>query len=139
VVGWKFLWKNSAPGVRASDPSVVISTFITIYVLFLTGFGVLIGLITAKKDAREVWKPVAIAFLIVATAMDLWRMLDSTNDLYNAATSGLSYHALHDTIHDFFAYFVLNVFVIAVAVLAVCLPPRPPKNTPAAILRQKLD
>jgi len=67
--------------------------------------------------------------------MNLWRVLDSTGDLYKAATSKLSYHALYDIIHDFFAYFVLNVFVVMFAVLAACLPPGDPKS-PSEIWRQ---
>jgi hypothetical protein len=125
AIGWKHFWHNSASAKLSFDPGIVISTFITLYGFFLTGFGVLVGLLVTKKDSREIWKPVAIVFLIEGTLIDLWRVLNSTNDLYKAATHGLNYYALHDTIHDFFAYFVLNVFVVIFAVLATCLPPGP--------------
>ena len=138
AIGWKHIWHNSASGKMSLDPSIVISTFITLYGFFLTGFGVLVGLLVAKKDPREIWKPVAIVFLIEGTLIDLWRVLDSTNDLYKAATGGLTYYALHDTIHDFFAYFVLNVFVVIFAVLATCLP-RGPAITPITIWDQIRD
>ena len=114
----------------------MLNNFITLYVLFLTGVGVLVGFLTGKRD-RKIWKFVAIALLIEVTIVDLWRVLDSTGDLYKAATSKLSLHALYDTIHDFIAYFVLNVFVIMIAVLAACLPTETLK-TPEA-LRQILD
>jgi hypothetical protein len=138
AIGWKFFWHNPAPAQKTFDPSIVISTFITLYGLFLTGFGILVGLLTAKKDARRIWKPVAIVFLIGGALIDLWRVLDSTNDLYKAATHGLTYHALYDTVHDFFAYFVLNVFVVIFAVLATCLPPGP-SITPKTIWEQIRD
>ena len=93
ALAWKFLWTNPAPPGRVADPSIVISTFITLYGLFLAGFGVLAGFVIAKEKAREVLKTIAIIFLIEAAIMDLWRVSDSTNDLYQAATSGLSRRA----------------------------------------------
>src|SRR5215467_7735306 len=134
----KAFWPNSAStATHAPGSSVVLSNFITVYVLFLTGFGVLAGLLTGKKHAREIWKPVAIFYLIGAAGVDLWRVLDATHDLYNAATSGLSSHSLNDDVHDFIIYFVINVFVVGFAVMAVCLPPGFPR-TPAAFLRHTL-
>jgi DNA-binding CsgD family transcriptional regulator len=133
------LWPNPASTTKlALDPSVVLNNFITVYVLFLTGFGVLAGLLTAKKDAREIWKPVAIVLLIGAAGVDLWRVLDATHDLFNAATSGLSRHNLNDTVHDFVIYFVINVFVVGFAVLAVCLSSGSPK-TPSAFWKQMMQ
>jgi hypothetical protein len=135
AVIWKYVWTNPTPANKVvGDPSVVIGTFITLYGLFIGGFGVLVGLVMNAKHEKEVWKFAAILLLIEATAMDLWRVFDSTNDLYNAATNGLSSRALHDTTHDFFAYFVLNAFVVAVAV-AACMPPRSQGNPPAIPLR----
>jgi len=40
---------------KASDSSIVLSNFVTLYVLFLTGFGVLVGFLTGKKQCREIW------------------------------------------------------------------------------------
>jgi hypothetical protein len=124
LLAWKHLWTNPAPKGTANDPSIVISTFITLYTFFLTGFVALVGLVTSKEQAREVLKAVAIFSLIEATLMDLWRVSDSMDDLYKAATNGLTYQALYDTIHDFYAYFVINVFVVVVAVMAACMPAR---------------
>jgi hypothetical protein len=59
ALAWKYGWTNPAPPGNATDPSVVISTFITLYGLFLTGFGVLAGFVIAKRKAREVLKSVA--------------------------------------------------------------------------------
>jgi hypothetical protein len=64
VLAWKSIWANSAPLKNAIDPSIVISTFIALNGSFLTGFGVLGGLVAAKKQARKVLRFVAIFFLI---------------------------------------------------------------------------
>ena len=135
---WKFTWHNPAPMSKASDPSIVLNNFITLYVLFLTGVGILVGFLTGKRQCRKIWKPVAIALLIEVTIVDLWRVLDSTGDLYKAATSNLDSHTLYDIIHDFFAYFAINVFVVMFAVLAACLPRGSP-ITPAEIWKRMRD
>ena len=86
------------------DPSVVIGTFITLYGLFIGGFGVLVAFIAKrgrKKESLEILeilKVMAIALLVEATGLDLWRILNSTGDLFTAATSELSYHVLNDTV-----------------------------------------
>jgi hypothetical protein len=106
----------------------VITTFITLYGLFIGGFGVLTGFV-AKKDVNEreymrAWKAAAITFLILGAAMDLWRVLDSTGDLFTAATSGLKYPYLKDDITDFRIYFSINVFVVIVSIMFAVWPAR---------------
>jgi hypothetical protein len=119
VLVWKF--KPIAPPYTTSkgpplDPTAVITTFITLYGLFIGGFGVLIGFVAQKKVKKiewlTAWRAAAISFLIVGVGMDLWRVLDSTNDLFIAATHGLDYPHLKDDITDFTIYFFINVFVI---------------------------
>lgn len=100
VVLLKYNWTSSASANQVSDPSIVIGTFITLYGLFIGAFGVLVGFVVKKKrgaDVLEVLRVAAIAFLAGASILDLLRVLDSTNDLFMAATSGLSYRALADS------------------------------------------
>jgi len=102
-----------------SDPSVVIGTFITLYTVFIGGFGVLAGFLVKRGQAEgwlEVLRVMAIALLVAATGLDLWRVLNSTGDLFTTATSGLSYRTLNDTVYDFKVYFVINVSVVAVSI-----------------------
>ena len=123
LLAWKYLWTNQARSDQLSDPSgasVVVGTFITLYSLFLAGFSGLAGFVNRKR-VKMFWAIVAIAFLIEAAAVDLWRVLDSTGDLYSAATKGLSRRQLNDDAHDFKAYFALNVLVVAFVLAVACV------------------
>lgn len=126
------LWKPIAPpaasGPKAASPTVVITTFITLYGLFIGGFGVLTGYV-AKKNIKKseclrAWKAAAITFLILGALTDLWRVLDSTGDLFRAATSGLHVPALKDDINDFKIYFSINVFVVIFGIGVAAWPTR---------------
>jgi hypothetical protein len=118
VLIWKF--KPHAPPYTKPknplDPTAVITTFITLYGLFIAGFGVLIGFVVKKKvkgtERLTAWRIAAIWLLILGFGMDLWRVYDSTNDLFIAAASGLDYQHLKDDINDFRIYFFVNIFVI---------------------------
>jgi hypothetical protein len=121
----KWWWHNGAAKSTVSDPQVLVATFITLYGLFIAGFGALATFVTRGRY-RRVWQVLAVALLIGATALDLYRVLDSTYDLYYAATSGLTNHALNDDTHDFIVYFCVNVGVFAIAVIAACLPYKDP-------------
>jgi hypothetical protein len=128
LVLWTGLWTNRASGTKVPDPSVVIGTFITLYVLFLGAFGTLVGFITGRSVSMG-FKTMAIALIVLAALTDLWRVEDSTGDLYRAATNGLSYRQLSDDVHDFKQYFFVNAFVVAAAIAVACWPgslrPRP--------------
>ena len=120
-----WIFKPIAPPYTAKgpplDPTAVITTFITLYGLFIGGFGVLIGFVAQKKVKKikwlTAWRAAAISFLIVGVGMDLWRVLDSTNDLFKAAARGLDYPHLKDDITDFTIYFFINVFVIMFSIV----------------------
>ena len=130
VVLLKYNWTSSAPTNQVSDPSIVIGTFITLYGLFIGAFGVLVGFVVKKKrgtDFLEVLRVAAIALLAGASILDLLRVLDSTNDLFTAATSGLSYRALADTVRDFKIYFFVNMAVAAFSIVVACLLPSSPE------------
>jgi xanthine/uracil permease len=125
LVLFKHVWQNLASKQRISDPSVVIGTFITLYGLFIAVFGIVIGIVTKRRCEKERWeilRVAAIALLAMALLMDLWRVLDSTTDLFTSATSGLSYRALKDDIKDFEIYFFINVAVVIFNIAASVLP-----------------
>jgi hypothetical protein len=129
VVVLKVEWTSSAPTNKVSDPSVVIGTFITLYGLFIGAFGVLVGFVANKghgTDLMEVLRVAAIALLAGGALMDLLRVLDSTNDLFTAATSGLSYRALADTVRDFRIYFFVNMLVATFGIAVASLLPGSP-------------
>jgi heme/copper-type cytochrome/quinol oxidase subunit 2 len=123
---------------KISDSSTVIGTFITLYVFFIGGFGVLVSFVAKKRDKKatkkrdkkndrlEIASTVTITLLVAAAVMDLWRVLDSTGDLFKAATSGLSYRALQDDTNDFRIYFGINVVVVIFSIgIAIFLPGQP--------------
>ncbi|MEP7179992.1 MAG: hypothetical protein ABI775_12950 [Pseudonocardiales bacterium] len=106
-----------------SDASTLIGTLITLYALFLGGFTGLVGFVV-KARASPPWKVVAVEFLIAGATLDLVRIWDATtHDLFKAATRGLSPHEIRDDINDFNHFFLVNVVVVAFAVLAACLGP----------------
>jgi hypothetical protein len=129
VLLWKKLWVNPAPRNHVSDASIVIGTFITLYGLFIGGFGVLTGLVTSAKTPH-VPKIVAIILLVEAAGLDLFQVLSSTTDLFAAATTGLTFYELNDDVHDFLAYFLINTFVASAAVVVAAVGPRYRGPTP---------
>jgi H+/Cl- antiporter ClcA len=123
---WKPIAPPAASGPKTSSPTVVITTFITLYGLFIGGFGVLTGFVARKdieqRESLKAWKAAAITFLILGALTDLWRVLDSTGDLFRAATSGLHVPALKDDINDFRIYFSINVFVVIFSIGVAAWP-----------------
>lgn len=125
-------WKPRYPAsVRIiPDPSALIGTFVTLYGLFIGAFGVLVGFLATKSTEKrplEAFRYSAITFLAVATILDLFRVWDASNDLFRAATHGLSYSALHDDVIDFQIYFGLNLAVGVFGLVALSLLPRAAK------------
>src|SRR5262249_18022755 len=104
----KVHWTNDASTTNAPDASVLIATFIALYSLFITSFSVLAGFVAVRK-IHNAPKIAAIALLIAATAWDLIQLLNSTGDLYGAATTGLTFRQLRDDVHDFQIYFFISV------------------------------
>ena len=120
-VAWaRYGWTNHAPKTRGPDGSVLIGTFITLYGLFLGGFGVLAGF--ASKISHVTLRVMALAFIGEASILDLFRVLNSTEDLYSTTVRKLTFFQLHDNMHDFLIYFIVNLAVSAFALLTVCLP-----------------
>jgi hypothetical protein len=133
VVIWlKFSWVNHGLKLPGPDGSVLMSTFITLYGLFLGGFGVLGGFI--RKASHLQIKVMAITFLVEATVLDLLRVLNSTQDLYDTTVGKLTFFQLHDDMHDFLIYFSLNVAVSAFALVAAVWPPR--AATPVTVVQE---
>jgi hypothetical protein len=109
---------NEATG-DAPDASVLIATFITLYSAFIAGFLVLASFVVSRKRHLRL-RFIAVWFLVAATAVDLWRVLNAANDLYHNLVGSHTKHALLDYLHDFRIYFVLNIFITAfVIVVAV--------------------
>src|SRR5262249_52967011 len=75
-----------------------------------------------ERESLRAWKAAAITFLVLGVLMDLWRVLDSTGDLFSAATSGLKYSNLKDDITDFRIYFSINVFVVIFSIGVAAWP-----------------
>jgi hypothetical protein len=124
-----WFWKPHYPASSRirSDPSALIGTFVTLYGLFIGGFGLLVGFLTTKKHTQrrflETARYSAVTFLAVATFVDLVRVWDASNDLFKAVTHGLGYPALHDDVIDFQIYFGLNLAVGVFSLVVISLLP----------------
>ena len=70
-------------------------------------------------------KIIAVELIIGATLVDLWRIMDSTGDLFTSSNGGLTIHQMRDDINDFRLYFAINVLVVMFAIVAACLRDRP--------------
>ena len=121
---WKTVWTNGASAKQVlPQASVMIGTFITLYTVFIGGFGALASFVT-KARGHSIAQAIAVVLLIEVAALDLFQVLNSTNDLYATVTTGLTSYQLNDDVHDFRVYFSLNLVVATVAVLVACLPRR---------------
>jgi urease gamma subunit len=118
---WGRLWQNDAPKTAAADAGILISTFITIYTVFIAGFATLANFVL--KRGPRTWRIVAVEFMIVASIVNLARVGNSINDLYDAGVHGLTAFQVKDDAHDFFRYFFMNVVVVAFAVAVACWLP----------------
>jgi hypothetical protein len=110
---------NKAPSSLSPDASVLIGTFVSLYGLFIAGFGVLATFVSSRRRYQRL-RFIAVAFLIEASAMDLYCVWSSTDDLYGDIVGGLTQKQLFDDVHDFWIYFTVNAvvsaFIITVAV-----------------------
>lgn len=130
VILGKHLWTNDASQAPGPDGSGLIGTFITIYALFLGAFGGLTGLVV--KSSHDRLRRLALTFMVEAVVLDLFRISNSTEDLYRTTVGKLSYFELNDNMHDFKIYFLVNFGVSAFALVAAALPeghgPYPPAS-----------
>ncbi len=107
---YKYVWINRAPEKVSPDASVLLSTFITVYGVFITAFGVLTGFVIDMSE-RATLRLFALILLVEATLFDLYRIFNTTNDLYTNVIGKLTVFDLHDDVHDFIGYFALNAAV----------------------------
>jgi hypothetical protein len=128
VILWIISPTNKAPGY-ASDASVLIATFITLYSAFIAGFLVLASFVISRKRHLRL-RFIAVWFLVVATGVDLWRVLDAANGIYDNLVGSYTRHDLLDDLHDFYVYFVLNI-IISAFVIAVAVQGQDQANKPA--------
>jgi hypothetical protein len=130
AVFWsKYSWTNGGLKEKGPDGSILIGTFITLYTLFLGSFGGLTNFV--RKSPHTALRVSALAFMVEMAALDLYRVLNSTEDLYKTTIRTLTFFQLHDNMHDFMLYFILNLGVCAFVVMVACLPPRlPPLRWP---------
>jgi isoprenylcysteine carboxyl methyltransferase (ICMT) family protein YpbQ len=100
------------------DATVFISTLILIYTVFMAVYGALLPIVIAKK--REAWEWLALALMLVAILLNLYRIVNSLGDLYTTTMGQLTPGEIHDASYEFIHYyFSINVAVIAVALFVV--------------------
>jgi isoprenylcysteine carboxyl methyltransferase (ICMT) family protein YpbQ len=100
------------------DATVFISTLILIYTVFMAVYGALLPIVIAKK--REAWERLALALMLAAILLNLYRIVNSLGDLYTTTMGQLSPGKIHDASYEFIHnYFSINVVVTAVALFVV--------------------
>ena len=102
------------------DASVLLSTFITVYGVFIAAYGVLTGFAIAMSD-RATLRLFTLIVLVEATLFDLYRIFNTTNDLYTNVIGKLTVFDLHDDVHDFIGYFALNAAVTALTLVIAAM------------------
>lgn len=107
------------------DPTIFISTLILIYTVFISVYGLLLPTLTRElhsesersgrksESSRRPWRWLAQVLIVIAVFVDLWRMENSLNDLYDATIKCLTTGGLADAHVEFIAvWFPANVVVI---------------------------
>jgi uncharacterized membrane protein len=103
------------------DASVFISTLILIYTVFMAVYGTLLPMFIARE--RGAWEWLALALMLLAIGVNLWRILNSLGDLYTTSMGRLTANKIHDAGYEFtHYYFFSNVVVIVIALLVISLP-----------------
>jgi hypothetical protein len=115
---WVFedFFPNLGSTRKAPTASTVIGTFVTLYALFIGGFGGFAAFVVKRGDAvgsLEIRRVMAVVLLVFVTFLDLWRVLNSAGDL---STPALSYRSLQDIHRDFQIYFFINVVIAAFSI-----------------------
>lgn len=100
------------------DASVLISTLIVIYTVFMAVYGALLPILITKK--RGAWEWLALVLIVLAIGLNLYRIVNSLGDLYTTTMGRLGPGKIHDASYEFIHYyFAINVVVIAVALWAI--------------------
>jgi hypothetical protein len=130
---WSLGHNHESMTTVAPDASTLISMFITLYALFLGGFAGLVGFVVKETSRRFLfWKILAVELLIGAALVDLWRVLDSTQDLYRSGVGGLTAYQARDDVDGFAWFFYVNIAVVAFAIATACMPSQSTPSQPAA-------
>jgi hypothetical protein len=86
--------------------------------VFMAVYGALLPIVIAKK--REAWEWLALALMLAAILLNLYRIVNSLGDLYTTTMGQLSPGKIHDASYEFIHYyFSINVVAIAVALFVV--------------------
>ena len=108
------------------DATVFISTLILIYTVFLTVYGVILPQLLEKK--RRLWIWLMFSGIVIAVMVDSYRILNSVGDLYLTTIDTFSAKQVDDASNEFVWWFIGNVCVVAV--LLIALPFLPTENDP---------
>jgi hypothetical protein len=123
VLGIKFILDRTNEATAADakvlirpDASVLSGTFITLYTAFIAGFLALANFVATKKRHLKL-RFIAVWFLVAATGVDLWRVINAANDIYETLVGRHTRADLLDDLHDFWIYVILNVVIAAFVVI----------------------
>src|SRR3954453_9069861 len=99
------------------DATVMISTMVLVYAFFIAAYGTLTPMIVELQDSW--WRAAVLIFVSFAVVLDLFRILNSTADLYRTTMRQLNAAAVYDVVAEFAGYFIVNALVVGIALWAV--------------------
>jgi hypothetical protein len=95
------------------DATVMISTLILIYTFFIAAYGTLTPMVVAIRDPW--WRSAILVFMSSAVVLDLFRILNSTADLYRTTMRHMDAGKVHDAEAEFARYFIANAIIVGIA------------------------
>jgi hypothetical protein len=123
---------KAAPGKEMPDATVLISTLILVYTFFVAAYGALTPSIVGSR-ANQPWRLAALLLVFGTVGLDLWRVWNSTGDLYSTTMRQLHPDQVQDAVAEFARYFLVNVLVIVFALVVASWARSPEKDSsPAA-------
>lgn len=99
------------------DATVMISTLVLVYTVFIAAYGSLTPMVVEIQDPW--WRSTILTLISSAVVLDLFRILNSTADLYRTTMRHLDPAKIHDAEAEFSRYFIANALVVGIALWRV--------------------
>ena len=119
-------WKSSAGTDNPPNATTFISTLIVIYTVFLTVYGAILPqLVDTERKRGHPWYWFMALLTLVAVGVDLYRIINSLDDLYRTTNLALTPDKIDDASYEFSRYwFLLNVVVLILLLFTLSIQRR---------------
>jgi hypothetical protein len=117
------------------DATTLISTLVVIYTFFVAAFGTLAPFLIDKDRRTTLLNPtgrpnraflqvVALLYIVGAISLDVYRIWNSTGDLYATTMRDLPAGKIYDAAAEFTRYLIVNAIVLVFALAVAFWPER---------------